>query len=307
MRIAAPPHPGLAIRSLRWAAGLSAELRRDRIALVAAGVVGAYILLAILAPVVAPQDPNAQNIVQRLRPPFWAPGGSLAHVFGTDALGRDVLSRVIFGARASLLIGFLVVLIAGSFGTLLGVIAGYRGGRTDLIISRITDVQTAFPGLLLALTILAVIGAGQANLVAVFAVNGWMVYCRTARGQTLSLREQPFIEAAVSIGCRERTIIFRHILPNLASILLTLGSLELARIVLAESVLSFLGMGVQPPDVSWGLMIADGNIYMTTASWLVLVPGVALSVLVLAVNVLAGWVRTVADPVQRSRESFTRA
>lgn len=290
----------------RWLSVILGELRRDRIAMVAATVVAAYLVIAVLAPLVAPSDPNAQNVLGRLQPPIWSEGGSVEHLLGTDALGRDLLSRVIYGARASLLIGFLVVLTAGTFGTVLGVIAGYRGGRTDQIISRITDVQTAFPGLLLALTILAVIGPGEMNLVAVFAINGWMVYSRTARSQTLSIREQAYIEAALAAGSRQRTIILRHVIPNLASTLVTLATLELARIILAESVLSFLGVGVQSPSVSWGLMIADAETYMTTNPVLTFVPGVALAVLVLAMNVLASWVRTIADPVQRSRESIAR-
>jgi peptide/nickel transport system permease protein len=291
----------------RWMAAVSGELRRDKVATMAVLVILGYLALAFLAPLIAPFDPNAQDILSRLKPPAWAPDGSPDHLLGTDGLGRDVWSRVLFGARSSLMIGFLVVLFAGIFGTVLGVTAGYRGGRTDQVISRITDIQTAFPGLLLALTILAVIGPGEGNVVLVFAINGWMVYSRTARSQTLSIREQPFIEAARAAGSRERTILFRHIIPNLASTLVTLGTLELARIILAESVLSFLGVGVQPPSVSWGVMIADGETYMTVSPWLILVPGTALAVLVLAMNVLASWVRTIADPVQRSRESFARA
>jgi ABC-type dipeptide/oligopeptide/nickel transport system permease subunit len=290
-----------------WLAVVAGELRRDRLATVAVAVLLAYVMVAIFAPLIAPMDPNKQDIIHRLQPPFWDAGGSTAHLLGTDALGQDLLSRAIFGARASLLIGFSVVLIAGSFGTVLGVVAGYRGGRADQIISRITDIQTAFPGLLLALTILAVIGPGERNLVIVFAINGWMVYSRTARSQTLSIREQPFIEAALSSGSRERTILFRHVIPNLSSTLVTLATLELARIILAESVLSFLGVGIQAPSVSWGLMIADAETYMTTNPWLTFVPGAALALLVLAMNVVASWVRTIADPVQRSRESIARA
>jgi peptide/nickel transport system permease protein len=291
----------------RWLSAVVGELRRDRLATLAVAVVGVYVLVALLAPWLAPTDPNAQDLLGRLQPPAWAEGGSVEHLLGTDALGRDLLSRVIFGARASLAIGFMVVLIAGGIGTTLGVVAGYRGGRTDQVISRITDVQTAFPGLLLALTILAVIGSGETNLVIVFAINGWMVYCRTARSQTLSVREQPFIEAARAAGSRERSILVRHVLPNLASTLVTLATLELARIILAESVLSFLGVGVQTPSVSWGLMIADAETYMTTNPWLTFVPGAALALLVLAMNVFASWVRTIADPVQRSRETIARA
>lgn len=290
----------------RWLSSILGELRHDRLASLAFVIVAAYVLLALFAPLVAPADPNAQDLVRRLQPPAWDAGGSADHLLGTDALGSDLLSRVIYGARASLAIGFLVVLIAGVFGTTLGVIAGYRGGRTDQVISRITDIQTAFPGLLLSLTILAVIGPGETNLVIVFAINGWMVYSRTARSQTLSIREMPFIEAAEAAGSRQRTILLRHVLPNLASTLVTLATLELARVILAESVLSFLGVGVQTPSVSWGLMIADAETYMTTNPWLTFLPGTALAVLVLAMNVLASWVRTIADPVQRSRESIAR-
>ncbi len=286
---------------------MRSELSRDKVALLAAIVVAAYVAIALLAPLIAPHDPNAGAIRERLQPPVWIEGGSAEHLLGTDALGRDVLSRVMYGGRASLLIGALVVLVAGSFGTLLGVLAGYRGGRTDQVVSRVTDVQTAFPGLLLGLTILTMIGPSILNLVIVLSINGWMVYARTARGQVLSLREQPFIEAAISVGCRDRTLVFGHILPNLASSLITLGTLELARIILVESILSFLGMGVQPPDVSWGLMIADGQTYLTASSWLILVPGAAVALLVLAVNVLASWLRTVADPTQRSRENLAGA
>jgi peptide/nickel transport system permease protein len=291
----------------RWLSSILGELRHDRVATLAFMVVSAYVIVAVLAPWLAPADPNAQDLIHRLQPPAWDQGGTPDHLLGTDGLGQDLLSRVLYGARSSLLIGFVVVLIAGTFGTALGVVAGYRGGRTDQVISRITDVQTAFPGLLLALTILAAIGSGETNLIIVFSINGWMVYSRTARSQTLSIREQPFIEAARAAGSRERTILVRHIVPNLASTLVTLGTLELARIILAESVLSFLGVGVQTPSVSWGLMIADAETYVTTNPWLTFVPGVALAVLVLSMNVLASWVRTTADPVQRSRESIARA
>jgi ABC-type dipeptide/oligopeptide/nickel transport system permease subunit len=307
MSALSPARRPLPIRVPRVLAQLAGELRRDSLGLVAVGVVLLFVAVAVLAPVLAPHDPNATDIVNRLRPPTGFEKAAPDHLLGTDSLGRDILSRVIHGARASLTVAVLVALVAGSIGTLLGVIAGYRGGRVDQIISRVTDVQTAFPGLLLALVILTMLGPSVTNLVISFSVNGWMVYARTARGQVLSLREQAFIEAAVSIGCRDRTIVFRHLLPNLASSFLTLATLELARIILAESALSYLGMGVQPPEVSWGLMIADGETYMTTSPWLIVVPGTAVAILVLAVNVVASWLRTVADPVQRSREAIKGA
>lgn len=307
MSIASPAQAARRVRAPRTLIDLASELRRDSVGLVAVGVVLAFVAVAILAPIIAPHDPNATAIIDRLKPPFWMEKAVPGHVLGTDSLGRDVLSRVIHGARASLTVAVMVVLVAGSIGTLLGVIAGYRGGRVDQLISRVTDVQTAFPGLLLALVILTMLGPSVTNLIISFSVNGWMVYARTARGQVLSLREQQFIEAAISIGCRDRTIVFRHLLPNIASTFLTLATLELARIILAESALSYLGMGVQPPEVSWGLMIADGETYMTTSPWLIIAPGAAVALLVLAVNVVASWLRTVADPVQRSRETIKGA
>jgi ABC-type dipeptide/oligopeptide/nickel transport system permease subunit len=307
MSAASPVRRMLPVRAPRILSHLVGELRRDAVGLTAVGVVLAFVLMAILAPVIAPHDPNATDIVNRLKPPIWFEESIPEHVLGTDSLGRDILSRVIHGARASLTVAVLVALVAGTVGTLLGIVGGYRGGRVDQVISRVTDVQTAFPGLLLALVILTMLGPSVTNLIISFSVNGWMVYARTARGQVLSLREQAFIEAAVSIGCRDRTIILRHLLPNLASSFLTLATLELARIILAESALSYLGMGVQPPEVSWGLMIADGETYMTTSPWLIVMPGAAVALLVLAVNVVASWLRTVADPVQRSRESIKGA
>jgi peptide/nickel transport system permease protein len=277
------------------------EVLGDRVGLFGVGVVGLLLVLAVFAPLIAPHDPEAQDLVGKLRPPFWYAQGDLTNVLGTDGLGRDVLSRIIFGTRVTLLVGVSVVLVSGAFGTVMGLISGYKGGRTDSIIMRIVDTQVAFPGLLLALVILAVIQPSVTTVIIVLALNGWMVYARMTRGVVLSVRETPYVDAAEIVGCKPKRVIFRHILPNLTSPLLTLGVLEFARIILAESALSFLGLGIQPPQVSWGLMIAQGKDYLFSAWWLVTLPGLAIAITVLGVNLLASWLRVAADPQEREK------
>ncbi len=284
---------------------LTQYLIRDRVALLGVLIVLTVVFAAVAAPLVAPYDPTKQNIAKRLTPPAWAVKGEAGYWLGTDQLGRDVLSRIIYGGRVSLTVGLSVVAIAGSFGILLGLVSGYFGGRTDDALMRLTDIQTAFPGLLLALTIITMIGPSVRNIIIVLSINGWMVYARITRGIMLSLRETPFIEAARAIGCCDRRIIFRHALPNLLSPLLTIGTLELARIILAEASLSFLGLGVQPPAASWGLMIADGHQYITRGWWLVTFPGLAIAITVFGVNLVASWLRTYSDPTQRYRQIRT--
>ncbi|MEA2433929.1 MAG: peptide/nickel transport system permease protein [Actinomycetota bacterium] len=285
-------------RGIRW---LAREAWKDKVGLLGLLVVGGLLFVAIAAPLVAPHDPTAQSLETRLMPPFWLDGGSLSYPLGTDALGRDILSRVIFGSRTSLLIGVSVVLVAGAFGTLIGLWAGYKGGRTDSVLMRIVDTQVSFPGLLIALLILAVIGASAQTVIIALSINGWMVYARLVRGLMLSLRESLYVEAAEVIGCKPRRVIFRHMLPNLSSPLLTLGILEFARIILAEAGLSFLGFGIQPPATSWGLDVSFGRDYMFAAWWLVAFPGMAISVTVLGVNLLASWLRIIADPQERDK------
>jgi ABC-type dipeptide/oligopeptide/nickel transport system permease subunit len=277
------------------------EIVSDRVGLFGVGMVLMLAVVAIFAPLLAPHDPAAQELGRALRKPFWYAGGDLTHVLGTDSLGRDILSRMIYGTRITIVVGISVVAVSGSFGTVMGLIAGFKGGRTDSVIMRIVDTQIAFPGLLLALVILAVIQPSATTVIIVLALNGWMVYARMTRGVVLSVRETPYVDAAEIVGCKPKRIIFRHILPNLASPLLTLGVLEFARIILAESALSFLGLGIQPPQVSWGLMIAQGKDYLFSAWWLVTFPGIAIALTVLGVNLLASWLRVVADPQEREK------
>ena len=213
-----------------------------------------------------------------------------------------MLSRVIHGSRISLIVGAAVVLLAGAFGVVLGLIAGYKGGRTDSLIMRWIDTQIAFPGLLLALIILAVIGPSEITVIIVLAINGWMVYGRMTRSAVLSVRQAAYVEAAEIVGCKWYRVVFRHILPNLTSPLLTLAILEFARIILAEASLSFLGMGIQPPAISWGLDVAAGKNYMFRAWWLVTMPGIAIGVTVLAINLVAGWMRLISDPQEREKQ-----
>jgi peptide/nickel transport system permease protein len=286
--------------------GLSQELWRDKAGLLGVALIAALIFMALAAPLLAPYDPAAQDLRARLKPPVWSAKGGWKHFLGTDHLGRDVLSRVIYGSRVSLLVGTAVVLIAGTFGVVMGLFAGYRGGRTDSFIMRWIDTQVAFPGLLLALIILAVIGPSMTTVIMVLSLNGWMVYGRMTRSAVLSVRQTAYVEAAEIIGCNSRRVIFRHILPNLTSPLLTLAILEFARIVLAEAALSFLGLGIQPPATSWGLDVATGRNYIFRAWWLVTMPGIAISVTVLAVNLVASWMRLISDPQEREKQFARR-
>ena len=281
---------------------LSQELWRDKAGLIGVALIAALVFMALAAPLLAPHDPTAQDLRARLKPPVWFAKGTWNHVLGTDHLGRDVLSRVIYGSRVSLLVGSAVVLLAGTFGVVMGLVAGYRGGRTDSFVMRWIDTQVAFPGLLLALIILAVIGPSMTTVIIVLSLNGWMVYGRMTRSAVLSVRQTAYVEAAEIIGCNARRVIFRHILPNLTSPLLTLAILEFARIVLAEAALSFLGLGIQPPATSWGLDVATGKDYIFRAWWLVTMPGIAISVTVLAVNLVASWMRLISDPQEREKQ-----
>jgi peptide/nickel transport system permease protein len=280
--------------------GALRELWGDKAGLFGLVVVLGLLVVAIFAPLIAPQDPAAQSLTDRLVGPF-SGGEKGYHVLGTDGLGRDLLSRLIFGTRVTLLVGGSVVVLAGTFGTILGTISGYKGGKLDSFLMRVVDTQVAFPGLLLALIILAVIGPSMKTVIIVLAINGWMVYARMARGVVLSIRETPYVEAAELVGCRSRRVIFKHILPNLTSPLLTLGVLEFARIVLAEAALSYLGLGIQPPDASWGLMVAEGQDYIFNSWWVVTFPGLAIALTVLGINLMASWLRVAADPQEREK------
>ncbi len=278
-----------------------AELWNDKAGFIGAAFLLVLVFAALFAPWVAPHDPAAQSLSDRLDPPAWSDGGSWSHPLGTDNLGRDILSRIIHGSRVSLLVGVAVVAASGAFGITMGLIAGYKGGRLGRWIMGLCDTQMAFPGLLLALIVLAVVGPSLGAVVAVLAVNNWMVYARVTRGTVLSVKETPYVEAAEMAGCRPRRVMGRHILPNLTSSLATLAVLEFANIVLAEAALSFLGLGIQPPATSWGLDVSNGRDYIFDSWWLVTFPGVAIALTVLAINVVASWLRVAADPFEREK------
>jgi len=276
---------------------------RDPTALFGILVLLLLVAAALFAPIIAPLDPNKQNLAARLLPPFYAEGGSVEHLLGTDQLGRDVLSRIIHGARISLTIPLVSVTLAGVFGTAVGLLAGYRGGKTDAFIMRIVDTLFSFPGLLLALTILAVVGPSFWTLAIVLSLRIWMVFARMTRGLVLSAREAEYVEAAELVGASPVRIMLRHIAPNLTAPLLTVAVLESAHVILSEAALSFLGLGIQPPETSWGLDVAIGRQYVFSAPWLIIFPGLAIAVAVLGINLLAGWLRVAADP-QESAKRF---
>ena len=295
--------PGLGIRrgrpSVYWRA--LRGLRRDPFAIAGLIVLAIALGAAVLGPYVSPYDPVDQDLAARLRPPFWQERGALAHPLGTDNLGRDILSRLIYGARVSATVGLTVITLGAVFGTAIGLCAGYFGGKIDNLIVGIVDIVLSFPGLLLALTVVAMLGPTITTVILALSMRGWVVYARVARGQALALSKFQFIEAAQSIGAPAPWVLARHLLPNLLPSIVTVAVLELARMVLAESSLSFLGLGVQPPGISWGLMLAEGRNYMLTAPWLVTLPGVAIALTVLSANIISSHVRRLVDPFQQGR------
>lgn len=278
-------------------------LLRDKLTLAAIIFLLVLFFAAIFAPWVAPFDPEEQSLMLRNQPPMTADeaGGAIPHLLGTDQLGRDLLSRLIYGARISLAVGISGALFSGVFGVVLGLVAGYYRGIVDDIVMRLVDIQMGFPSLMTALLVLYVLGPGMWKVIFVLAVTRWMVFARVSRSLVLSTREEVFVEAARTIGCTDRRILFRHILPNLLSPLLVIVTLEVATMILTEASLSFLGLGIQPPDSSWGLMLAQGRAYITSAWWLVTYPGVIILLTALSLNLIATWARAVTDPVTRWR------
>ena len=271
----------------------------------AGAILAAVLLMLAIGAAVAPQfftprSPYEQDLDRRLRPPVFLPGGGWDDVLGTDALGRDLLSRIINGARVSLAVGVMAVLVSGTIGVTLGLIAGYFGGILDDVVMRVTEVQLAFPFLLIAVVIVAVLGAGLRNIVFVLGISGWTVYARVVRGATLSLREREYVEAARAIGCSHIRILTRYLFPNVFGTVTVLATFALATFIIAESGLSYLGLGVQPPMPSWGVMLADGYIYLRSAWWLTVFPGFALMLTVLSINVIGDWLRDLMDPHLRN-------
>jgi len=272
------------------------RLLRSKAATISAVIFLVVLVAAVAAPWISPTDPFAIKLIQRLKPPGYMNGAGTTFWLGTDALGRDVLSRIIYGARVSLTVGLSAVVISGTIGLLVGLLSGYFGGLIDDIFMRICDVQLSFPTILLALTIMAVLGSGLDKLILVLGLTGWVQYGRIVRSQVLSLKNDEFVLAARATGERQWRIIFQHILPNIWSPVIVIASFTVASNIVAEASLSFLGVGVPPSVPSWGTMLADGRQYIGVADWLTIPAGLAISLTVLSINILGDWLRDYLDP-----------
>lgn len=283
----------------RTAVTVGQRLKRHWPAAFGLTVLGGMIFCALLAPWLAPYDPLEQDLRNRLVPPLWANAGTMAHPLGTDQLGRDVLSRLIYGARISLIVGFSAVAISGTVGVALGLLAGFYGRAADAIIMRLVELQLTFPFILLALLVLAVFGPGLRNIVIVLSISGWAVYGRVVRAEVMATRERPYVEAARSLGLSDGRLLARHILPNVLSSVIVLASFSTAAMISQESALSFLGLGIAPDVPSWGGMLADGRNFLSVAWWLGVLPGLAILGVVLGMNLLGDWLRDAMDPTVR--------
>jgi len=257
------------------------------------------VLMALFAPYLVPYDPYRQDLMERLKPPVWSAGGSWAHLLGTDNYGRDLLSRLIYGSRISILVGLSSMLFSGFVGTILGMLAGYRGGRSEFFIMRLADAQFALPNILLAILIVASIGGSTLNLILVLGISGWVIYARVAFGLMRSFKERMFVTAAVALGARHKYIIFRHILPHMIPVLTVVSTLQVAQMILRETALSFLGLGVPPPTPTWGNMLAEGRDRLWVAPWIANYSGLAIILVVWGINMLGDGLREHLDPKAR--------
>lgn len=265
------------------------------------GILGLIIVLlviscAIFAPLIAPYEPTKINTDMLLAAPAWLDGGSMAHLLGTDHLGRDILSRIIYGSRISLLVGGASVIVAGIVGVTFGLLSGYFGGIIDSFFMRLADSFLALPTILFALVFLTVLEPGILTLIFILGVTNWVIYARLVRGDTLVIREKEYVKAAKSMGVSDFKIITRHILPNIFSSVIIVSTLTVASTIIAESSLSFLGLGVQVPDITWGIMLSEGRDYLATSWWIATFPGIAITITVLGIIFLGEWLRDYLDP-----------
>jgi len=302
-----PPGMSAAARALELPARASSPARREwvvflrrlarrRTALFGLCVVVAVLVLAVAAPWVTSWDPIEQDIPSRLQAPGSVHASGRVHLLGTDHLGRDLLARIVFGARPALLVGFAAVAISGLLGLVLGLVSGYFGGLVDDVFMRLADIQLAFPFILLAIAVIGVLGPSLPVIIVVIGVSSWVVYARVVRSEVLSIREREFVQAAHALGLRDGRILVRHVLPNALTPWLVVATLDMARVIVIESALSFLGLGVQPPTPTWGGMLADGRVYISTAWWLATFPGLAILVTVLGINLFGDGLRDTLDP-----------
>ena len=272
------------------------RLVRSKIALGASVVILLVTFAAVFAPLITPNDPASLALIRRLKEPGFVDASGREYWLGTDTIGRDVYSRLVYGARVSLVVGLSAVLVSGTIGVLLGLISGFFGGWADDVIMRVADIQLSFPTILLALAIMAVLGPGLDKIIVVLGLTGWVQYGRIVRGQVLSLKQEEFVLAARATGVRNWRIILRHILPNSWSPVIVIASFSVASNIVSEASLSFLGVGVPPAIPSWGVMLADSRQYLGIAEWLTIPPGLAISLTVLSINILGDWLRDFLDP-----------
>ena len=273
------------------------RLATRRTALFGLAVVVIVLVTAVAAPWLSPFDPIEQDLGDlRLKAPGFRDATGRVHPLGTDHLGRDLLARVIYGARPALMVGFAAVVISGFIGMAAGLVSGYFGGRVDDALMRLADIQLAFPFILLAIAVIGVLGPSLTTIIAVIGVSSWVVYARIVRSAVLSLREREFVQAALALGSGDVRVLVRHILPNALTPWLVVATLDMARVIVIESALSFLGLGVQPPTPTWGGMLADGRVYISTAWWLATFPGLAILVTVLGINLFGDGLRDTLDP-----------
>ena len=274
--------------------------RMTDVPIIPCAILAITVVVAIFADFLAPHDPQVGLLTARFKPPFWMTGGSTNHLFGTDQLGRDVLSRLIFGTRVSLVVGFTAVIFAGAVGTTLGIVSGYLGGWVDQVIMRVTDAWLALPALTFAIFLAAVVGPSEMNIVIILGLVYWTRYARIVRGEVLSLKEREFVRLAIVAGCSKWTIMWRHIMPNVINSSIVLATLMLGIVIITEASLSFLGVGVPPPKPAWGVMLSDGKQgLMVGYWWLTVMPGTCIMLLVLAANLLGDWLRVKLDPQLR--------
>ena len=271
------------------------SLKKSKTGLIGVVVVLIVVIMAVTAGFLAPYDPAEQDVYNKLANPIWD-GGDITHIFGTDQLGRDILSRIIHGSRVTLLVGFSGTICAGILGVALGAIAGYFGKWADIIIMRIVDIQLSFPFILLALFIAAVLGRSLANVILIAAISNWVNYARLVRGEILSVKEMEYVEAIRSVGAPDSRIVVHHVIPNVISPVIVQATLGMARIITMEASLSFLGLGVPVEIATWGRMLAEGRDFMLTDPWLAIIPGLAITLTVLGVNLMGDWMRDYLDP-----------
>ena len=276
------------------------QLLSNWTAIGAAAVVLAFGLVALLAPWLAPQDPYEADLFRRLQPPAWLEGGEWAYPLGCDALGRDILSRIVYGTRISMLIGVVVVLAATVVGTVAGLAAGYLRGWVDIAVSRVVDVLLGFPYLIFAIGLMAAMGPGLGNIILALVVKEWVLPCRVVRAETLAARQMEYVEAARALGASSLHITLQEILPNILSPVIVVATFRMASVIIIEASLSFLGLGVQPPAPSWGSMVADGRQFLPDAWWVSTLPGIAILLLVLAINLASQGLRDAFDPRART-------